>query len=255
MKLIAIQPYHLQGLYSKKLSDGLSRKTVHTLHATIRRVLNEAVKWGLLYSNPCSRVTPPKPDRALPNVWSVEEAQRFLIAVASHRWYAIYLIALTTGARRGEILGMERQHFDWSRSTVSIVRTVSEIDNKLVVSDPKTPRSRRVIPLPKIVVDALEVDKRASGFVFTTSAGTPVAPRNLVRHFHEVSEEQGLPRIRFHDLRHTAATILLQKDVHPKLVQELLGHSTISLTLDTYSHVIAGVNNQTASAMDEVFKH
>ncbi|MEZ4540726.1 MAG: tyrosine-type recombinase/integrase [Chloroflexota bacterium] len=254
LRLTAIKPYHLQSLYSKKLGEGLSKKTVFHIHATIRRVLNEAVKWGLIYSNPCSQVTPPKVDKLPPRVWSIEEAQKFLSSVLEHRWYSIYLIALTTGARRGEILGMEWQNIDWDRGTISILKTISEIDNKIVISQPKTQRSRRTITLPQVVLDSLKKTKGVSGFIFQTSAGTPVAPRNLVRHFHEASDSIGLPKIRFHDLRHTAATILLQKDVHPKLVQELLGHSSITLTLDTYSHVIAGVSTVTADRMDEVFK-
>ena len=104
LKLTAIQPIHLQNLYSKKINEGLSKKTVRHIHATTRRVLNQAVRWNLIYNNPTNQVTPPKLEKSLPKVWTIEEAQKFLSANAEHRWYAIYLIALTTGARRGEIL-------------------------------------------------------------------------------------------------------------------------------------------------------
>jgi integrase len=253
-KLVAIKPFHLQTLYSQKLSEGLSNKTVRHIHATIRRVLNQALKWGLIYRNPCDAVTPPRVERTPPEVWTVEQAQNFLDATKGHRWHAVYLIALTTGARRGEILGMEWENIDWNRHTVRIIKSVSEVNGKAVISDPKTKRARRTVSLPQIVLDALEPLKESSGFIFQTSAGTPVAPRNLLRHFYSVLDTLDVPRIRFHDLRHTAATILFSQDVHPKKVQELLGHSSIVLTLDTYSHIIPSMHSETAEKMDEVFK-
>ena len=254
LKLASLKPHHLQKLYSDKIGSGLSKKTVLHLHSVIRRALNEAVKWGLIHKNPCSSVTPPRPEKRVPEVWNVEQAQEFLRAVRDHRWYAIYLIALTTGARRGEILGLEWENIDFDRKTVSIQKTVSEIRGKPVIGEPKTQRSRRKISLPDIVIDSLEELGRGTGFIFTTSNGTPVAPRNLLRHYYRVLGSLDIPTIRFHDLRHTAATILLTKDVHPKKVQELLGHSSITITLDTYSHVIKGIHSEAAQKMDGIFK-
>lgn len=254
IKLASLKPPHLQKLYSDKIDSGLSKKTVLHIHSVIRRALNEAIKWGLINKNPCSAVTPPRPEKSVPEVWSVEQAQEFLQAVREHRWYAIYLIALTTGARRGEILGLEWENIDFTRKTVSIQKTVSEIRGKPVIGKPKTQRSRRKISLPDIVIDALKELGGGTGFVFTTSNNTPITPRNLLRHYYSVLDDLDIPRIRFHDLRHTAATILLTKDVHPKKVQELLGHSSITLTLDTYSHVIKGIHSEAAEKMDGVFK-
>jgi integrase len=138
IRLTNLRPHHLQSLYSLKLSEGLSKKTVHHIHATVRRVLNEAVKWGLIYSNPCNQVTPPRVDKKPPKVWTVEQAQKFLSAVAEHRWYAIYLIALTTGARRGEILGLSWKSLNWEAGTITIEKSVQLINNKVVITDPKT---------------------------------------------------------------------------------------------------------------------
>jgi integrase len=253
-KLISLGAQHLQDLYTKKLESGLSNKTVHHIHATIRRVLNEALKRGLIYNNPTNQVTPPRVEKTPPKVWTIEESQKFLLAVAEHRWYSIYLIALTTGARRGEILGMEWENINWTAKTISIEKTVLEVGYKTVVGEPKTKHARRTISLPQIVIDTLKDNQRVSGFIFQTSNKTPISPRNLIRHFKQVSREAELPDIRFHDLRHTAATILLQQDVHPKKVQELLGHSTIVLTLDTYSHIIPSMHSETADKMDAVFK-
>lgn len=254
IKLASLKPHHLQKLYGDKIDSGLSKKTVLHIHSVIRRALNEAIKWGLINNNPCSAVTPPRAEKSIPEVWSIEQAQEFLQAVREHRWYTIYLIALTTGARRGEILGLEWENIDFDRKTVSIQKTVSEISGKPVIGKPKTKRSRRKISLPDIVIDALKELGGGTGFVFTTSNNTPITPRNLLRHYYSVLDELDIPRIRFHDLRHTAATILLTKDVHPKKVQELLGHSSITLTLDTYSHVIKGIHSEAAEKMDGVFK-
>ena len=254
VKLASVKPHHLQKLYSDKIDSGLSKKTVLHIHSVIRRALNEAIKWGLIYKNPCSGVTPPRPEKSVPEVWSVEQAQEFLQAVRDHRWYAIYLIGLTTGARRGEILGLEWENIDFDRKSVGIQKTISEIRGRVVVGKPKTKRSRRVISLPDIVIDSLKALGRGTGFVFTTSKNTPITPRNLLRHYYSVLDNLDIPKIRFHDLRHTAATILLTKDVHPKKVQELLGHSSITLTLDTYSHVIKGIHSEAAEKMDGVFK-
>jgi integrase len=252
-KLNAITAQQIQRLYTRKLNAGLSKKTVHHIHSTLRRVLNEAVKWELIHRNPCDSVTPPRVIQRPPTVWSIEQAQTFLRATAEHKWHAIYLIALSTGARRGEILGMEWQNLNWTRSTITIEKTISEIKGRAVVTSPKTKTSRRVIVLPKVVIDLLKENKKSSGFIFQSEALTPISPRNLLRDFYSILATLDIPKIRFHDLRHTAATILLTKDVHPKKVQELLGHASIVQTLDVYSHYIQGADTQTAKEMDLIF--
>lgn len=253
-KLSSITSRQIQNLYSRKLSSGLSKKTVHHIHTYLRRVLNEAVKWELIHRNPCDGVTPPRVEKKPPQVWTIDQAQTFLSAVKGHRWEGIYLIALTTGARRGEILGLEWDNLNWSKHTIAIQKTINEIKGRAVVTDPKTKQSRRMISLPNVVIDLLKQNPKLTGWIFPSETGTPITPRNLLRHYYSVLDGLDIPHIRFHDMRHTAATLLLQKDVHPKLVQELLGHATISQTLDTYSHVIQGVSNQTADEMDIMFK-
>lgn len=253
LKLTEIQPHHIQRLYSQKLADGLSKKTVLHIHTYLRRVLNQAVKWELIHRNPCQSVTPPKVDKRTPSVWTVEQAQSFLRATAEHRWHAIYLIALTSGARRGEILGMEWQNLNWARSTITISKTIVEVKGVAKVSDPKTRQSRRTITLPDIVISTLRPLRQEGGYIFQSQIGTPVHPRNLLRHFYSVLDELDIPRIRFHDLRHTCATLLFADGVHPKKVQELLGHSSIVQTMDVYSHVIPGMDSETADRMDKMF--
>lgn len=135
---------------------------------------------------------------------------------------------------------------------------INDINGQIYKDSPKTESSRRTIAMPAYVAQSLkeyqEITQSTAGLVFTTSTGKPISQRNLSRHFYGALDRSGLPRIRFHDLRHTAATLLLKENVHPKVVQEMLGHSNIMVTLDTYSHVIPGMQQETADKMDSIFK-
>ena len=179
------------------------------------------------------------------------------------RLEALYVLAVTTGMRRGELLGLKWSDIDLENATVSVRRTLTRTDNgkRVTLGDPKTKRSRRTIRLTPQAVEALRVhlekqlqemealgDRYSDqGLVFTTEAGTPINPSNLrQRSLASLLKRAGLPHIRFHDLRHTCATLLLSKNVHPKFVQELLGHATIAITLDTYSHVLPGMGDHSA---------
>jgi integrase len=173
--------------------------------------------------------------------------------------------------RRGELLGLKWSDVDLENMRLSIRRTLTRTENgkRVALGEPKTRRSRRTISLTREAVKALrrhlerqlgEIEARGDlyedqGLVFTTEVGTPINPSNLrQRSLAPLLKKAGLPHIRFHDLRHTCATLLLSKGVHPKFVQELLGHATIAITLDTYSHVMPGMGDQTATAMDEVLR-
>ncbi|MAT96375.1 MAG: hypothetical protein CL608_04460 [Anaerolineaceae bacterium] len=258
-KLASLKSHHIQALYSEKLNSGLSSKTVHHIHSVLRRALNQAVSWELIYRNPCDGVTPPRIEKKVPVVWSADQAKIFLDTVKEHSYYPIYLIALTTGARRGEILGLEWKNLSFTENAISIQKTIQEVSGKTVVGTPKTSGSRRKLTLPPITLDALKEHqnktKQTEGFIFTTSVGTPISPRNLLRHFYKAIDQANLPRIRFHDLRHTFATLMLSVDggVHPKVVQEMLGHSSITQTLDTYSHVIPGIKQEAAEKINTIF--
>jgi len=152
-------------------------------------------------------------------------------------------VAIYTGMRQGEILGLHRRDINIEKGVVNVRHQISAIRGQgLVIAEPKSEKARRPITLPPtalaILKSHLELIDEGPGLIFTTSTGRPISPRNILRHFKLVIERTGLPEIRFHDLRHTHATLLLVAGVHPKVVQERLGHSQISLTLDTYSHVI-----------------
>lgn len=192
------------------------------MHAVIRRSLNLAHRWGLIYQNPTSRVTAPTPDKIPPTTLTADQAETFLESVKSHRWYLIYVLALTTGMRMGEILGLYWEDID--RGTLSVKRTIQLYKGSVLRGEPKTKSSRRTISLTKFAISVLKDMESGDGFIFTTRHGTPINQSNLVRHFKKSLDKAGLPPIRFHDLRHTAATLLLKENVHPKVVQEMLGH-------------------------------
>jgi len=254
VRLIDLRPEQLQSLYSLKLNAGLSKRTVQYIHAILRRSLNEALRSGLIIRNPTDAVTPPRPAKKPPQTLSADEVNVFLKSVEDHHWYPIYILAITTGMRKSEILGLQWGDVDLERGVINVQRTLVDIQGKVMLGEPKSATAKRNISWSVKAIEALRQRKLDEGFVFTTSTGRPISQRNLTRHFHASLEKAGLKRMRFHDLRHTAATLLLQANVHPKIVQEMLGHSTIVLTLDTYSHVIPGLQDGAASEMDRILE-
>jgi integrase len=272
IQLAKLTPLHLQNLYKSKLEAGLSPRTTRYIHAVIHRALKQALKWGLVSRNPADAVDPPTPAKKEIKVLTAEEAQMLLAASVGDRFHALYVLALTTGMRQGELLGLQWQDVDLRRSTLHVRRTLTELYDKraddgprvtLATGEPKTSRSRRTIVLPPMAVKALiEQRKRlmaeglsASEWVFPDTTGGPVRKQNLVRRsFKPILQKAGLPDIRFHDLRHTAATLLLAAGEHPKIVQERLGHSQIALTMDTYSHVLPSMQKAAADRVQAILE-
>lgn len=265
--LTALSPAHIQDVYQSKLRDGLSPQSVVHLHEALRRALNRAVALGLIQRNPCASVQLPRAPRTVMQPLDKDEARRFLKAVRGTRFEALFVLAITTGMRQGELLGLRWQDLDLEHARVRVSRSYvawSARGRGATFVEPKSSGSRRLIDLTPTAVAALsrhEREMRESGLhdadspVFSSAAtklGTPVNPANLVsRYFKPILERAGLPDIRFHDLRHTCATLLLGQGVHPKYVQALLGHATIAMTLDLYSHWMPSMGRQAASAMDD----
>ena len=268
IKLKKLTAMEIQRFYRDRLDSGLSASTVNKLHSVLHKALSQAVKWNMIPRNVSEAVNVPRPTPEEMRPLSAEEARRLLDAAAEDRLEALYVLAVTTGMRCGELLGLKWSDIDLENASVSVRRTLTRIDNgkRLALGEPKTKKSRRTIHLTEAAVEALRehlewqlrdieilgdryVDE---GLVFSTQRGTPINPSNLrQRSFAPLLKKAGLPQIRFHDLRHTCATLLLSKGVHPKFVQELLGHATIAITLDTYSHVMPGMGDQTARAMQD----
>jgi integrase len=251
-KLQKLNALDVQELYRTKLDSGLSPRTVQIVHTTLHKALKQAVRWSLLLKNVTEAVTPPRPNRKEVRGLTSEEVKRILRLVKGERFETLYVLAVTTGMRQGELLGLKWEDVDLDAGTVRVRRTVWEG----VASAPKTSKANRSIRLTELAREALMEQRVRDGkseWVFSTRNGTPVNCHNLIyRSWWPLLVKAGLPRIPFHNLRHTCATLLLSKGVHPKLVQELLGHAHIATTLDTYSHVIPSLEGKTAAAMDEV---
>jgi integrase len=257
VKLTELRPEQLQALYSEKMNSGLSRRTVMYIHQVLHKALNQALKWGVVARNVTEMADHPTAKRSTPEILSADQAKMFLEHLKKDRLYALYLLAIAGGFRQGELLGLHWEDVDLKSGQIHVNHTVQELRGVgLVISEPKTDSSRRTVPIPKMAVEALQTLYDASsehkGLIFTTKNHTPFSQRNLLRHFHDTLHELGLPTMRFHTLRHTFASLMLSQNVHPKVVQEMLGHSTITLTLDTYSHLIPSMQHDASQKINDI---
>jgi integrase len=257
----------IQSYFTEKREAGLSSTTVRHHGMLLHKALKTAVRWGLLSQNPVDRVDLPRNREVEMRVWDEEQAQMFLAeARRSSSLFPLYVFVATTGVRMGEVLGLAWKHLSLPMGTASIVRTVYWLygskargeQTRLLFNEPKSQKSRRQVPLLPEVIEGLvalrkqrEENRNVLGdryrdhdLVFCQANGTPLHPSDVRKDFNRVLRKAGLPRIRFHDMRHTAATLWLRRGVHPKVVQELLGHSTAAFTLQVYSHVLPGLKEQ-----------
>ena len=228
----------------------VSVRTVQMVHAVLRNAIEHAVREELVPRNVVKLVKVPSPDYEVGSGLSVADARRVLALVERDRLRAVYVLALLLGMRKGELLGLRWEDVDLAGAELHVRQAAQRVAGELRFSAPKTRRSRRAIPLPEPVVAALtshRTRQRAerlaagtawtdSGLVFTTSIGTPIEPRNLNRHWYGVRTRAELPDVRFHDLRHTFVTLLLDMDVPPHIVQAIAGHSGIEVTMGVYAH-------------------
>jgi len=263
-RLSELSPLVIQDVYSAMLARGLSARTIRFTHAILSQALEQGVKWQMLPANPARHVDLPKQRKKEMRALSKDEVTRFLDAAAGDRWYALWELLITSGLRPGEALGLKWD--DLHENRIRIQRTLTRrSDGGWAFKEPKTPKSRRSIPLPPSTLMALRGHRarqaeerlaasdsyRDGGLIFSTSTGAPCDLPNLTKnHFKPLLATAGIPSIRFYDLRHTAATLLLSAGVNPKIVSERLGHSTITLTLDTYSHVLPDMQEETAEKIE-----
>lgn len=266
--LAKLTPQQIAACYGDLLAKGLAPRTVQYAHAVLHRALDQAVRWNPVARNPTDAVDAPRPQRKEITVLTAEQAQRFLGAAEVDRLHALYVLALMTGMRQGELLGLRWQDVDLAAGSLSVRRTLVRTSQGWSWAEPKTAKGRRTIALPDLAVEALRQHRvrqleerlRAGGLwddldlVFPNHTGRPLERQNVVkRSFRPLLARAGLPAIRFHDLRHSAATLLLSLGEHPKVVQERLGHSTIGVTMDTYSHVLPDMQRKAASKLDALF--
>jgi integrase len=265
VKLKALTTTHVRGLYREKLDSGLAPRTVQYIHTTLHKALKDAVADGLIPRNVTDGVKAPKPNKKEFTVLNRKQARAFLEAACGDRFQALYVLALHRGLREGELLGLRWEDVDFEAGTLSVRRTLSLTKEGHIFEPPKN-GTGRCVKLTASCIEALKHHRvaqneerllmgsewRDMGLVFPNRTGRPMHFYTLTGgSFKRILRRAGLPHIRLHDLRHTCATLLLSKGVHPKLVQTLLGHKSIKITLDTYSHVLPELNEWTAEAMEE----
>jgi len=265
LKLKDLNPAHVRSFYREKLDSGLSSATVCKMHSVLRKALKQALMDGLIPRNPTDTVRPPKIEHKEINPLDGKQTQTLLKAVSGDRLEALYVLAVHTGMREGELLGLKWEDVDLERGVLRLRHALVREGGSVKLGDLKTPKSRRSIRLTHAAAEALrghlqrqleEMERmgslyRPGGLVFATESGTLTNPSNLRnRSFKPLLKRASLPDICFHDLRHTCATLLFSQGTHPKLVQELLGHASIAMTLDTYSHFLPSMGDQTVMAME-----
>jgi integrase len=285
-RLSDLRPLDIQALYSHmtapkptkdaesqpdiKYGLGLSARSVRYTHAVLSASLKQAVKWLLLAHNPATQVDLPRASRKEMKALSTDEAARFLTAAKGDRWSALFALALTTGMRPEEYLGLQWNDVDLEKGIVTVQRALvwQRKGGGWAFTAPKTSRSRRSIPIPTSVIYALKAHKRQQAaerlkagaeyqnydLVFASLEGTPIMTRNLLRrHFKPILKTAKLPTTtRLYDLRHSCATLLLAANEHPKVVSERLGHASITLTLDTYSHVLPSMQQAASDKLERL---
>lgn len=267
VRLDHLKPIHFQKLYTEKRQSGLASSTIRLIHNVCRRALNWAVRMGMLARSPVDQVTPPQVVQKEMKFWTAEEAKTFLETAEDSPYYTAFYVAIFTGMRMGELRALKWTDIDWEGSRISIRRRVQFKRGEIVIqSGTKTSKHGRVIEISESVVARLKKHRVAQAkqllqlggnrdnWVFLSPKGNLLPDITLYKAFIRLTKKAGLPQIRFHDLRHTHATLLLQQGVHPKIVSERLGHSTISMTLDIYSHVIPSMQKEAAQMFDHLFQ-
>ncbi|MGB9791310.1 MAG: tyrosine-type recombinase/integrase [Thermacetogeniaceae bacterium] len=282
IKLAKLQPRQIQIFYNYLLEKGradgkggLSPRTVTIAHVILHEALEQALKEGLVTRNVAELCSPPKQIKKEARYLTLEEEKRFLSVLKDEPLRAAFILLLGTGLRRGELLGLRWQdvHIEengegYIEVRQQLVKAKVNEKNTVIFEPPKTQKGKRIIPLPKWAVEALEVHRKKqeehkakcgkrykdAGLVFATSEGKPILPRNFHRSFKRLIEKAGLQNATIHSLRHTFASRLLELNEHPKVVQELLGHSQISVTLDTYSHVLPEVKKKAIAKLESHIK-
>lgn len=269
VRLRDLNPSQIQHFYNQKVSDGLGLRTIQKTHTVMHAALNSAMKLGLIGRNPVSATQPPKP---------VAKEMRFLDKAQVHqlldyarktqdRHLALYYIAIVTGMREGELLALRWQDVDLEKGIIQVRFNLKRVPNGgLALKRPKTKSSIRSIQLG---VDSIEVLKKQkqritewkgatnglwqdTDHLFPSSVGTPMDPTNMLRFFRTILKDAGLPKIRFHDLRHTAASLMLNNGVDVLVASKRLGHAKPSITLDVYGHLIPSIQAEAADVMDNL---
>lgn len=273
IRLDQLKPSHIQDCYTKLLQSGvtgrpLSARSVEQTHTVLHGALRQAVKLDLIPRNPVEAVTAPRPKRHEMQTLTKEDCARLFDGTRTEWLGALWVVLITAGPRIGEALGLKWGDVDLDARKVEIRRAIQrQKGDGLVFVEPKSSSSRRVLELSELAVVALREHRRRqierrlllgptwveTGMVFCSDIGTPLDPRNVLRRLHQDLKKCDLPKVRVHDLRHTAATLQLQEGTHPRAVQAMLGHASWALTMNTYSHVTSMMQRDAADRIDALF--
>lgn len=268
-KLSDIQAYDVQTLYNEMMKRGLSSRTVRYTHNVLLSALNQAIKWRLLNQNPCSLCDLPRLEKTEMKYFSPDETKVFLEIAKESKHYAIFLLAIECGMRPSEYLSLQWKDLDFENKVLTVRRAIAwnRKGGGFKFTEPKTKKSRRSIPISNSTLQVLKSHRRKQlelkfklgneyeklDLIFATEIGTPLQPKNLLdRHFRPILKVGALPDLRLYDLRHTMATLLLSAGENPKVVSERLGHASIVLTLDTYSHVLPTMQENATNKLENL---
>ncbi|MGV3467360.1 MAG: tyrosine-type recombinase/integrase [Heyndrickxia sp.] len=260
-----IKVYDIDVFYNQKVQEGIKPATIGIFRSILNCGFEQAIIWDVMKTNPVRKAKPPRIEDKDVVTWSVKEVEHFLNVAREEGKHLPFFISLFTGLRKGEVLGLKWADIDFENKKIHLVRSLARVNNRLIFKKVKTKRSKRPIAVSEgfldILLDARQRQQQLKeslgeafddqDLVVCTMYGTPMDPRNILRQLASLSKKANVPYIAFHDLRHTHATLLLEKDIHPKIVAERLGHSRIQITLDRYSHVTPDMQEKAATALDD----
>ena len=256
--IASLTPSDVKRLIDAVLAAGLSPRTAQYVHAVLRSALSDAESLELVPTNVAARIGGPRVETQRGRPFSKHELQALFAAINGKKYESVYVLAACTGLRLGELLALRRADVDLDRSTITVSGTLQRFGGRLNVLPPKSRTSRRTIAMSRHarsavvtqLVRAPGIEQSTESLLFVSTVGTALEPRNVLRVFHRHLKSAGIARRRFHDLRHTFATLLLEQGVHHRVVMEILGHSSISTTLDIYSHVSLDLQREALAALD-----
>jgi integrase len=255
----------LDRLWAKKLEEGMSTSSVRRMRYVLSQAISQGIRWGVVNRNVAQLSRAPRIVRQEGRTLTPEQARMFLTTLKGNRLETLFTLMLVTGMRRGEALGLQWKDFDGDKGVLLVRRQLKREGGRIIVSDTKTAKSRRAVNLPSQLLELLQShrtrqcdDRERAGiawmqndFIFTTSYGTPFDPRNMLRDFKNACVDAGLGDWHLHELRHSAASLMLAKGVKLQVVSEVLGHSSIRMTADVYGHILEPDRQAAANAMGE----
>ena len=261
IQLAQILPAHVDRLYAMMAKDGVSPRMQRLAHAVLNRALGQAEKRGEILRNPCVVVDKPRVPKKEAKFLNEKQVEQLLTAAKGDRLEALYVVAVTTGLRQGELLGLHWENVNLGLGTITVVQALLEHRGYVSLGEPKSAAGRRTVVLPKVAIAALTahrermaVEGHTGPWVFCDTGGGPIRKSNLrQRSFEPLLKKAGLPHIRFHDLRHTAATLMLSVEPNAKVLQERMGHSSVGVTFGMYGHLLPTLQAQAVDKLDGLF--